>query len=851
MSENSGENPSEALNQGIDLSELQNLSFGPDWTETTPTREHRGRSDDRGDRGGERGRGGPPRKDRRSGGRPERRAPSNRQGGAGGEGPRRDGGFRGGGERGPRDGGRRGGGRQRDGGRDGRGGYQPPFQPTVDVLFYPEDIPFRALTKALRASLRTYELFEIARLILDKPDRFVVVIKQKGSGKGGHSDDGDASSEPKEMAPDAEGGFLMTLPDHVPFDSEDAALGHVLKHHLDRFFRTEEVEVDPPKGSFQFVNRCSISGELLGPPNYHRYQAIVQAHHAARLPHMSFERFAAKIEQVREQEVIDQWVQQMTKETRYILNEPTDDAPPFFDSAESAKHYLATQQKSKILRRVEAPRMSGKQIEKMPDGDLRRSIEAMLEQQKRFPLDTANNLRGRLRRMRFNIYKRGSKGVSYVSAVKRRFRDEKTRFSESLEGLIQFIEAHPNISIAALPEQYLGFDLDQLRQPLPGSEPASPSAEAAAPVETPSEVPSAVSTASEAPSSAPDAATEPTEASAEAPSESPPESLPEKTEAPAEIPASDVAAEAPASEAVANDAAQSQGTDADAPGASAATDSVEAKPAETEATAEDAPSSSDAPAEGETAEPEPATPAAASSPDDTSPTENAAAADTPAAEPKAAPPRPAAAKPQDEFPSATPEQKAKIRQLSSDLRWLVAEGYVTEFGDGTLFAPPVMATPKPKAEPAPKTEADVPASGEGDASASPPSAQEATAPDPAAPAEPPPAEPSPVDSEPALHGQESVPGEQAEAPVAEAAVAHPQASVEPPAGGEVTQPLMPDAVPAPVAPVQPVSPVDAVSNDGTTVPAEHLAAASDSPVEDEKPTPVSAAADSPKEKKTS
>ena len=29
--------------------------------------------------------------------------------------------------------------------------------------------------------------------------------------------------------------------------------------------------------------------------------------------------------------------------------------------------------------------------------------------------------------------------------------------------------------------------------------------------------------------------------------------------------------------------------------------------------------------------------------------------------------------------------------MSNDLRWLVMEGYVTEFSDGKLFAPPPMA----------------------------------------------------------------------------------------------------------------------------------------------------------------
>jgi hypothetical protein len=39
----------------------------------------------------------------------------------------------------------------------------------------------------------------------------------------------------------------------------------------------------------------------------------------------------------------------------------------------------------------------------------------------------------------------------------------------------------------------------------------------------------------------------------------------------------------------------------------------------------------------------------------------------------------------------TPEQQEKLRRMTIDLRWLVQEGYVTEFGDGRLFAPPPMA----------------------------------------------------------------------------------------------------------------------------------------------------------------
>ncbi len=74
--------------------------------------------------------------------------------------------------------------------------------------------------------------------------------------------------------------------------------------------------------------------------------------------------------------------------------------------------------------------------------------------QRRFPLDTANGLRGRLRRESFTIFKKGSKGISYVCAVKRKFRIPGQVFAESIGTLIAFIEAHPMVRASELPEKF-------------------------------------------------------------------------------------------------------------------------------------------------------------------------------------------------------------------------------------------------------------------------------------------------------------------------------------------------------------------------------------------------------------
>ena len=358
-----------------------------------------------------------------------------------------------------------------------------------NVTFYPEDTGFSALSKAIRASCRTYELFEIARVIIGKNDRFIAVVQHK------QAEGAPAGAPATKPAP-----FAISVPDGIPFESEAAALNHVFEKHLAQFFDSAEVEVDAPKGNFQVINKCTVTGELLGPPNYHRYNQIVQQHHAANIK-LPFEVYRNKIESVREPEVIAQWLEKMKKTTRYTLKvaapaavqaaevapAPEVEAAPAaevvapvegetvtapeaaaeaapeaatslsFDSIEEAKQYLLETAKNRVVRTVESVRFAGKNLETLPQGELRRTIEGALERQRRFPLDTANALRGRLRREGFTIFKKGSKGVSYVCAVKRKFRIPNQTFSDSIGALINFLEKSPMIKASELADKFLGY----------------------------------------------------------------------------------------------------------------------------------------------------------------------------------------------------------------------------------------------------------------------------------------------------------------------------------------------------------------------------------------------------------
>ena len=524
------ENPPPDFNK-LDLTQLQGFSFGTQWSQEKPSAPDQR---DRGEHGGDRPRredrrdsGGPDRRDRRgirrpagpgsgegggpapAGGVPDRRE----QGGGGYQ--RREGGEAprpsyGGGDRGPR---------PAYAGRGApidRGPYESPF---YTVMFYPEDTSFNTLVQTIRKSCRTVELFEIARTVVAKTDRFVVVVAPRAPGASGRGNEVPAAADSAAKRP----VFHISVPDGLPFESDEAAVAHVMANHLGTFFESAEVEVEPPKGNFQVINKCGVTGELLGPPNYHRYNQILQQHHAAKVARMPLDMYRNRIETIRDPEVVAQWLAKMKKTTRYTWKTgakaalaaapaveapaaeasvpaaetapasevpvpaapevasaaPTETAAPAvstvstFDSVEDARLYLLTQVRDKVVRTTETVRFHGKLAETMPQGEIRRAIEGALERQQRFPLDTANALRGRLRREHVTIFKKGSKGVSYVCAVKRKFRVPGQTFSDSIGGLISFIEKTPMVRASELATKFLGF------APVAAPKPVEPSAEGA------------------------------------------------------------------------------------------------------------------------------------------------------------------------------------------------------------------------------------------------------------------------------------------------------------------------------------------------------------------------------------
>jgi hypothetical protein len=299
------------------------------------------------------------------------------------------------------------------------------------VEFYPNDAVFDAIAAAMKSSSKTYELFKTARLFLEKPERFAMIVRKNE----GHSDR----------------NIYLTTDDGFVFETENEAVTHILDNYVERYFDIDDREIPPPAGNFPCLHKCGITGIVLGPPNYHKYQKTSLDHHEKFLSHIPFEKFRAKIEKITDPEEIEKWRLQASKMRIFVPKKNGGAAKIELNSKEEAKKYFVENLRNGAITTYVSVRVSGETFSKMPRTLLSKSLFVLIEREKSFPLGFSNNLRGRLRRGGFAIYKTGGKsGVSYISGIKRKFRIVGDAFAEDIQRIISCIDASPKISMASL-----------------------------------------------------------------------------------------------------------------------------------------------------------------------------------------------------------------------------------------------------------------------------------------------------------------------------------------------------------------------------------------------------------------
>ena len=410
------------------------------------------------DRRGDRDRRGPrpPRRDgppgpRRDDNRPrgDRRGPPRPGGGA----PRPEG-----------DRGRPVGGERQDFRRgDPRDRRPPPLPlPEIDLSLRPEDRGVESLARQIKMTGRAYPLFDIAQMILQKPERHTVVFSTKKNAEG------------KPVQP----LFICALDDTL-WLSDDEAVAHVLRKHFTTFYQAERTATEPPKGKYTFVAQCGLSGVILGPPNHHDYQTQLHKLHTERFSRMPFEEYKSRVRIVRDEEVVKKWVDDLSWKTEYVcLNMPE---PLRLENMEAVEKHFRETHKENIIKPVDTFVLTGAAARLLRSTDLVRLVRSVWEDQRRFPLQIATVLSQQFSGHGLQFFK-VNKTVTHVCIARPHYLDmAATPVSEGVRRIVEYIDAHPKRTRRHLVEELAPSPAPPpapavASEPAPASPPETPQA---------------------------------------------------------------------------------------------------------------------------------------------------------------------------------------------------------------------------------------------------------------------------------------------------------------------------------------------------------------------------------------
>jgi len=330
----------------------------------------------------------------------------------------------------------------------------PPPLPQLTATILPDEKGLDSMARQIRMTGRAYPLFDIAQLILDKPERQQVrweVIK-------------DAAGKVAQPL------YLCALDDSL-WLSEDEAVTHLLGRNFGMFYQAEKTATEPPRGTYTFVAQCGMSGTILGPPNYHDYQNKLRKLHSERFARMPYEAFKARVKIVKDEAVVKKWIEDQSTKTEYTcLNVP--EALKLGSREAVEKHFRETHLPN-LIKAVESHTMSGPAGRQLRSPALQRLLRSAWEEQRRFPLKLATTLSQQFASRGLQFFK-VNRTVTHVSVARPHFLDmEATPVSQGVRQIVEFINATPKCTRRKLIESL------------------APSAPVAAPVVAPAAAPEA------------------------------------------------------------------------------------------------------------------------------------------------------------------------------------------------------------------------------------------------------------------------------------------------------------------------------------------------------------------------
>mgnify|MGYP006299478769 CR=1 FL=1 len=156
---------------------------------------------------------------------------------------------------------REGGNRNWDNRASGSRPPRPPRPPRVPVHvdFIPEKKRLSKVVNVIRQTRRVFPLKVVAEKFMENPAFLSVkyTVKKKGE-------------------EEADFALYVCKANGMVFSDRAACEAYILDHGIEAYYESQVREIDPPKGSFPGIGRHTKSGRLVGPPNWHGYQARLE-----------------------------------------------------------------------------------------------------------------------------------------------------------------------------------------------------------------------------------------------------------------------------------------------------------------------------------------------------------------------------------------------------------------------------------------------------------------------------------------------------------------------------------------------------------------------------------------------
>jgi hypothetical protein len=249
--------------------------------------------------------------------------------------------------------------------------------------------------------------------------------------------------------------MIYQFGDHGAVAMDAAALErNAFSEKKDEYYETQIVEKEPIRGNFSSVARCTLTGKLLGPTNYHAFQPALRALYEQRFnKRMSFDDYRRTIEITADPQVVEQWKEEARKAVTFRTKDEQN--PVTFESLAAVEQHFRTHYLPSLIRPCLATELSGETARHLPDRGIIAAIRKARDRENRFPAQIAGSLRHGLNQAGLHVFKH-KKRILYISTVRPQLFDQsQASVSSNLSSILSAIRSYPKISRKQLAEKIL------------------------------------------------------------------------------------------------------------------------------------------------------------------------------------------------------------------------------------------------------------------------------------------------------------------------------------------------------------------------------------------------------------